>query len=139
MFGNQKNSGQIKVSELYKYKLAGNPMTQDSLKLWVKDGDSKKKVAITNIRKIEKEEEVITFSVPNYVNYVSNNIISHNVFGGLYWYQQTMDYGNSAYGARSTSGGTTSWDVEIPETANYKVRFKITLQSKASTLSLIPI
>ena len=133
LFGNQKNSGQIKVSELYKYKLAGNPMTQDSLKLWVKDGDSKKKVAITNIRKIEKEEEVITFSVPNYVNYVSNNIISHNVFGGLYWYQQTADYGNSAYGARSTSGGTTSWDVEIPESANYKVRFKITLQSRAST------
>jgi len=133
LFGNQKNSGQIKVSELYKYKLAGNPMTQDSLKLWVKDGDSKKKVAITNIRKIEKEEEVITFSVPNYVNYVSNNIISHNVFGGLYWYQQSMDYGNSAMGARTTSGGTTSWDIEIPENANYKVRFKITLISRAST------
>lgn len=132
MFGNEKNSGQIRASELYKNKLAGQRMTQDSLKLWVKDGDSKKKVAITNIRKIEKEEEVITFSVPNYVNYVSNNIISHNVYGSLTWYQQTTDYGNSAYGARTTSGGTTSWDIEIPETANYKVRFKIQLVSRAA-------
>ena len=44
-----------------------------------------------------------------------------------------MDYGNSAMWARTTSGGTTSWDIEIPENANYKVRFKITLISRAST------
>jgi|TARA_B100001093_G_scaffold55836_1_gene47320 hypothetical protein len=133
LFGNQKNSGQIIVSELYKYKLAGNPMTQDHLKLWVKDGDSKKKVAITNIRKIEKEEEVITFTVPNYVNYISNNIISHNVFGSLSWNQQNFSYGQSNQGLRTVAGGTSNFDVEIPNTGNYKVRFRINLRSRAST------
>jgi len=133
LFGNEKNSGQIRASELYKNRLLANPMTQDILKLWVKDGDSKKKVSITNITKIEKEEEVITFSVPKYVNYVSNNIISHNVFGSLAWYQQSMGSADTADGAKTGAGGTTSWDVEIPKSGNYKVRFRISLSSRAST------
>ena len=131
LFGNEQNSGQIRASELYKNKKAGSSMTQDSLKLWVKDGDSKKKVSITNIIKIEKEEEVITFSVPNYVNYVSNNIISHNVYGSLNWYQQTMGYASNATGIRTTSAGTTSLDLEIPTAGDYKIRFRINLQSRA--------
>lgn len=134
LFGNEKNSGQIRASELYKNRLIPNPMTQDILKLWVKDGDSKKKVSITNITKIEKEEEVITFSVPKYVNYISNNIISHNIiYGSLTWYQSTMDYGATANGSRTGSGGTKSWDVEIPKSGNYKVRFRISLYSTAAT------
>ena len=133
LFGNEKNSGQIRASELYKNRLLANPMTQDILKLWVKDGDSKKKVSITDIVKIEKEEEVITFSVPNYVNYVSNDIISHNVFGSLAWYQQSIDSGDTADGVKIGAGGTTSWDVEIPKSGNYKVRFRLTLSSRAST------
>ena len=133
LFGNEKNSGQIRASELYKNRLIPNPMTQDILKLWVKDGDSKKKVSITNITKIEKEEEVITFSVPHYVNYVSNNIISHNVYGSLTWYQQSLDSADSADGAKDSPAGTTSWDVEIPKSGNYKVRFRITLSSRATT------
>ncbi len=133
LFGNQKNSGQISSEELYKHKLAGNPMTQNSLKLWVKDGDSKKKVAITNIRKIEKEEEVITFTVPNYVNYISNNIISHNAAGQLTWTQQSMGYGSSDMGARTQSSGVSSWPVEIPTAGNYKLRYRIMLRSRAAT------
>ena len=134
LFGNEQNSGQITAKELYKNKEAGSPMTQDSLKLWVKDGDSKKKVSITNIRKVEKDIEVITISVPNYVNYVSNNIISHNVYGGggsLQWYQQSMSYASSATGVATSAGGTTSLDLEIPSAGDYKVRFKINLTSKA--------
>lgn len=133
LFGNEKNSGQIRASELYKNRLIPNPMTQDILKLWVKDGDSKKKVSITNITKIEKEEEVITFSVPKYVNYISNNIISHNVFGSLTWYQSTLDYGTTAWGNRSSDGGTFTWDVEIPKNGNYKVRYRIRILSRAAT------
>ncbi|MGY8868038.1 MAG: Hint domain-containing protein, partial [Methylophagaceae bacterium] len=135
LFGNEQNSGQITAKELYKNKEAGSPMTQDSLKLWVKDGDSKTKVSITNIRKVEKDIEVITFSVPNYVNYVSNNIISHNVYGGGYgglnWYQQTMGSATSATGLATGAGGTTSLDVDIPSAGDYKIRFKINLISKA--------
>ena len=135
LFGNEQNSGQISAKELYKNKEAGSPMTQDSLKLWVKDGDSKTKVSITNIRKVEKDIEVITFSVPNYVNYVSNNIISHNLYGGGYgglnWYQQTMGSATSATGTATGAGGTTSLDVDIPTAGDYKIRFKVNLNSRA--------
>jgi len=141
LFGNEQNSGQISAKELYKNKEAGSPMTQDSLKLWVKDGDSKKKVSITNIRKVEKDIEVITFSVPNYVNYVSNNIISHNVYGGggsLQWYQQTMGSATSATGTATSAGGTTSLDLDIPSAGDYKIRFKIGLISKARMSVTVP-
>jgi hypothetical protein len=131
LFGNEFNSGQISAKELYKNKEAGSPMTQDSLKLWVKDGDSKKKVSITNIRKVEKDIEVITFSVPNYVNYVSNNIISHNNYGTLSWYQSTTGYASSASGVKTAASGTKARDVIIPSSGNYKIRFRISLTSKA--------
>ena len=131
-FEKEINSGQITANELYKIKKAGSSTTQDSLKLWVKDGDSKKKVAITNIRKIEKEEEVITFTVPNYVNYISNNIISHNAAGSLTWTQTNMGYGSSDQGVRTGTGGTTSWVVELPKSGNYKLRFRVNIRSKAS-------
>ena len=131
LFGNEINSGQITANELYKIKKAGSSTTQDSLKLWIKDGDSKKKVAITNIRKIEKEEEVITFSVPNYVNYVSNNIISHNAAGNYTWNQQTLSYSSNQTIISTAAGGTTSFELDIPSAGDYKIRFRLELKSKA--------
>ena len=135
LFGNEKNSGQIRASELYKNRLIPNPMTQDILKLWVKDGDSKKKVSITNITKIEKEEEVITFSVPKYVNYISNNIISHNVWGSLNWNYQDIGYGggNAATAAGNFAGGSNQEKVFAVNGSYSNVGFRYRLYLQAQS------
>ena len=84
LFGDDTNSCKVLASDLYK-----NQDNEELSRVWVKDGDTIKKCNITYIKHINKETEVITFSVPGYVNYISNDIISHNVFGGpgfeLYW------------------------------------------------------
>jgi hypothetical protein len=77
LFGDDTNSAKVLASDLYK-----NQDNEELSKVWVKDGDTIKKCNITYIKNIKKDTEVITFSVPGYVNYVSNDIISHNVFGG---------------------------------------------------------
>ena len=77
LFGDDTNSCKVLASDLYK-----NQDNEELSRVWVKDGDTIKKCNITYIKNIKKDTEVITFSVPGYVNYVSNDIISHNVFGG---------------------------------------------------------
>ena len=77
LFGDDTNSAKVLASDLYKHQ-----NNEELSRVWVKDGDTIKKCNITYIKNIKKDTEVITFSVPGYVNYISNDIISHNVFGG---------------------------------------------------------
>ena len=131
--GNQENSSAVSITTLYDCYKNGSPMKQDNLRLWVKDGDSKKKCIIGKIEKIDRDEEVITFSVPKYVNYLSNDIISHNVFGGgLTWTFQVMSSAQAATGTRVVSSVTTSHNVTIPAAGNYRTRFRILINSKTS-------
>jgi len=132
--GNEKNSGQICVSTLYKCYKNGSPMTQNNLRLWIKDGDSKKKCIIDKVEKIHRDEEVITFSVPKYVNYLSNDIISHNAqSGNYYWEFQTIFNAQTATGATyapAINGYST--DVTIPNGGgNYVARYRVRLETKA--------
>ena len=131
--GNQENSAQISVSTLYDCYENGSPMKQDNLRLWVKDGDSKKKCIIDKVEKINRDEEVVTLSVPKYVNYLSNDIISHNAFGGgLTWEFQVMSPADAATGTRTVSSGTISTTFDVPANGDYTCRFRYKMSSKTS-------
>ena len=124
LWGDEANSGQ--VTPLY--------MKEGVTKIWVKDGDSKKEVVVDKVEKIERDEEVLTFTVPQYVNYVSNDIISHNVFGSLAWWLTSQVAASSASDgqlAAETSGVTKTMTLTQSTTAA-AVRFKVTLSAKSS-------
>ena len=131
--GGEGNSCAVSVSTLHKEYMVGLPLTQDNLRLWVKDGDSKKKCIVDKIQKINKNEEVITFTVPKYVNYISNDIISHNyISSNYYWEFQVLSSANNATGttyADSVSGVTHN--VTIPSAGNYVARYRVRLSSAA--------
>jgi hypothetical protein len=123
LFGNQTNSGQVRVSNI----------VEGETKIWIKDGDSKKQVIVDKVERIEREEEVITFSVPQYVNYLSNNIISHNYIGGsLYWDEQLIV--SSAGGVDGTdSGATVDKNLTISATTtNAKLQYRLYLTAQSS-------
>jgi hypothetical protein len=124
LWGDEANSGQ--VTPLY--------MKEGVTKIWVKDGDSKKEVVVDKVEKIERDEEVLTFTVPQYVNYVSNDIISHNVFGSLAWWLTSQVAASSASDgqlAAETSGVTKTMTLTQSTTAA-AVRFKLILSAKSS-------
>ena len=107
----------------------------ENLKLWVKEGNSKKKVTVSFIEKIQRDEEVITFSVPKYKNYITNEIVSHNMMGfddlGWNYIQQNGSSPQGGNGNASTvSNATGNWD--IPATGAYTVRYKVLCRSRAS-------
>ena len=133
--GNEENSAAICVSTLYDCYKNGSPMTQNNLRLWVKDGDSKKKCIIDKVEKIHRDEEVITFSVPQYVNYLSNDIISHNYQSSSYvWEFQIISNAQTATGATYAPSITNySTDVTIPAGGgNYVARYRVRLETKAT-------
>ena len=102
LFGDSINSGQVLAKTLYTGQ-------HDNLEIWVRDGDTIKKSIVTYVRRILKETEVITFTVPTFVNYISNNIISHNVagWGGFTWIITTLSNGSSASGTSTLSDTST--------------------------------
>ena len=108
LFGSSTTSGQINVETLYKHQNT-NP------EIWVKDGDTIKKSVVTYVRKIIKDADVFTFSVPVFVNYISNDIISHNVEGGPGGTTWDLQYFSSATSAGSdvTSTALSSADTTI--------------------------
>ena len=122
LFGDSINSGQVLAKTLYTGQ-------HDNLEIWVRDGDTIKKSIVTYVRRILKETEVITFTVPTFVNYISNNIISHNVagWGGFTWIITTLSNGSSA-SATSTLSGTSTLTRTVTSTfsglakASYEVQ-----------------
>ena len=126
LFGTEFNSGQVNVQTLYNALKDGHDLSQDGLKLWVKDNDSRTQVTVTNIEIIEREDDVITYTVPYYVNYLSNDIISHNVFGGdtLTWsYEQIMG-AQSGTGTQNSSEETVEKTINITEAGNIRARYE---------------
>ena len=128
LFGNEKNSGQISSKYLYERYEKGLDLSTQEFKVWIKDGNSKKNVVIDKVERIEKEEEVITFSVPRYVNYLSNDIISHNVIGGgLNWQIQDQSLDEAASGNITLNSGTgqTKTISISTTTTTAKLRFRL--------------
>ena len=117
LFGNEGNSGKVKVTNIQ----------EGITKIWIKDGDTKKEVIVDKVEKIEKEEEVITFTIPNYVNYISNNIISHNLVGSVYWNQVPLDLDYPAGSSETlTAGSNVTRNITISTaTANAKLRYRL--------------
>ena len=126
LFGNETNSGQVRISSIVEGKT----------KIWIKDGDSKKEVVVDKVERIEREEEVITFSVPQYVNYLSNDIISHNVFGtGLSWGLDTTDTGYTAPTGNKTIAASNDTEMAITltsGTSNLGFRYRLVVSSTAA-------
>ena len=137
-FGSENNSCQIRTKELYnRYK--ENELTDD-YKIYIKDNDKLKLVHVDKIEKIEKEEEVITFSVPYYVNYISNGIISHNYFGGgggssLTWELTQVQSAGSGTGTRTLAeeSGTNSVISLSTATTNAKIRWRLSVSATSGT------
>ena len=122
LFGNETNSGQVTVPHI----------VEGQTKIWIKDGDSKKEVVVDKVERIEREEEVITFSIPQYVNYLSNDIISHNIIGSLGWQYQPINA--STNGTDGTdSGATVDKNLTISATTtNAKLRYRLYLLAQSS-------
>jgi len=132
LYGNQQNSAQISAKVLHDTFSNGEDLSSKNYKIWIKDGDSKKEVIIDKVEKIEREEEVITFSVPQYVNYLSNNIISHNVIGSLYWDYQLF-YSSVTGVEGSYSGTTVDRNLTISATTtNAKLQYRLYLSAQSS-------
>jgi hypothetical protein len=133
-FGNEINSGQIKVNSLYeKYK---NGTLTDDWKIYIKDNDSIKLVNVDKVELIEKEEEVITFSVPHYVNYISNEIISHNVIGGgttYSWVLSTIQSAFTSQGDKTLAAETGTDQVITISTATTNARLRWRLRVNTSS------
>ena len=71
--------------------------------IYIKDGDSLKFVVVDDVDEIIENTEVYSLSVPPYVNYISNGIISHNAIGGgLVWSEAVI-----VEGAPATNGTLT--------------------------------
>jgi len=47
-------------------------------KIYIKDGNEVKLSLVKKVEKINKQEKVFTFRIPEYENYISNEILSHN-------------------------------------------------------------
>ena len=130
-FGNEGTTGQVSVDTLYNYQLANHGrFPTKTLIVWTKDGDSIKQGIVTKIEIVNRETEVITFTVPAFVNYISNNIISHNVFGGpggYTWEQFNLYDGQAESGTQTQGSISTAFNTQVTQAANYRVRFRVLL------------
>ena len=78
----------IDVSDTHGFWLDNNEqvfvknLVEGESKIYIKDSSDISLELVTQVELIETEEEVFTFRIPNYENYISNGIISHNPVGG---------------------------------------------------------
>jgi len=131
-FGNETATGQVSANSLYKYQLNNHGRFPTKiLKVWTKDGDSIKQGIVTKIEIVNRDTEVITFTVPAFVNYISNNIISHNYagFGGLTWEEFSDNNSVSETGTQTLGSVSTAANINIQTAGDYYARFKIKLSA----------
>jgi hypothetical protein len=128
LFGTEFNSGHVNVQTLYNALKAGDDLSQDGLKLWIKDNDSRTQVTVTNVEIIKRQDDAITYTVPHYVNYLSNDIISHNVYppggGALSWSYEEIQAAYSGTGTQTSSSETVEKTINITEAGNIRARYK---------------
>ena len=136
-FGDEINSGEINVTSLYERYKAGT--LNDNWKIYIKDNHSIKLVDVDKVERIQKEEEVITLSVPHYVNYISNDIISHNVIGGpgggssLNWVLSTIQSAYTSQGNGTLTSASSQNAVINISTATTNARIRWRLQVNTSS------
>ena len=107
--------------------------------IYIKDGDTIRCTVVDNIEEIIENTIVYTFSVPPLVNYISNNIISHNIlppeFGGLNWQEQNLGLENIGSSKTITGGSAQTRNITISTTttaAALRYRLLVTTQSGVS-------
>ena len=91
----------VEVSDTHGFWLDGGKQIKVSdivvgeTKIYVKDGNDIKLSIVDSVEEIFGEEMVYTLTVPQYVNYVSNDIISHNAAGSSYPETERAYYPNT--------------------------------------------
>ena len=136
-FGNEINSGEIKAKSLYEEYKKGT--LNDNWKIYIKDNHSIKLVDVDKVEIIEKEEEVITLTVPKYVNYISNDIISHNAAqpggGGTNWVLSTIQYAFTATGNGTLAPKAPPGEDEVitisTATTNARIRWRLSVYTSS--------
>ena len=122
------NNEQIKATEI----IAGES------KIYVKDGNSISLQLVDDVE-IIGGDTVYTFSVPGVYNYISNNIISHNISNGYWTYTGTSQGGVAAVNGSYTGvSQTVSIPVTTASTAaalRYSVRLSTIAGSTENTNS----
>jgi hypothetical protein len=114
------NNEQIKATEL----IAGES------KIYVKDGNSISLQLVDGVEILEGDK-VYTFSVPGVYNYISNDIISHNISTGYWTYTDTQQGGVAAVNGSYTGAAQT---ISIPiTTASTAAAFRYSI--RLSTLA----
>jgi len=106
---------QIKVQDLI----------ENQTEIYVKDGENIKLKTVTSVRVLEKQSQVITFKIPKYENYISENIISHNPAGD--------DYPIIQYGYFTNRTGSTSMNLSSGTTYYLRLRYDWTRTLVGST------
>ena len=80
----------VEVSDSHGFWLDGgkqikvNDIIAGETKIYVKNGEGIELSIVDSVEEIFGEEMVYTLTVPQYVNYLSNDIISHNIAGSYY-------------------------------------------------------
>jgi hypothetical protein len=83
-------------------------------KIYVKDGDGIKLLVVNEVNRIEGNEKVfITFEIPIYHNYVSNNIISHNVIGDGFPIEETDYFSNRSGNLSFNATASTTYYLRL--------------------------
>jgi len=129
----------VKVSDTHGFWLDGGDeiKVQDIIvgetQIYVRDGDSLKFVVVDGVEEIIENTQVYTLSVPPYVNYISNGIISHNLIGGgLVWEEQDLDLANTGASKTITAGSAQTKNITISTTttaAALRYRLVVSTQS----------
>ena len=111
--------------------------------IYIKDGNDKKFQVVDSVEEIYKEIDVYTFRVPEFANYVSNDIISHNPIGytpmtdieyiptTTFTATATLTSGNSYYAHMKIQYGLSVYVNEI----GYEAEIDVDLNSGPATLS----
>ncbi len=117
----------VKVSDTHGFwleenkQIKANELVEGVSQINIKDGDIIKLVTVDSVKIIEDDVEVYTFEVPGVHNYISNDIVSHNV---TYW-----DYiGPTTISAQSfpyTGGGTKTVNMTISSAGNVQLRYAV--------------
>jgi len=85
----------VEVSDTHGFWLDNNEqifateLVEGQSKIYIKDNNDISLQLVAKVELIETEEEVFTFRIPKYENYVSNGIVSHNPIGDSFPNNQT--------------------------------------------------
>jgi hypothetical protein len=100
--------------------------------IYIKDNDTIKYVVVDDIEEIVESTKVYTFSVPPLINYISNNIISHNAVGSLVWSEINLDLDNVGASATISGASGQTKNITISSTTTAAaVRFRLVISTQS--------